>query len=99
MIIPTRLCLSDYFREPPVRNFGRSFPGDLIEGIGGAIKYRYPYALEWSDEGKSGSYRVIYLVIARGTVYFVNVYGKHTQASLSNREKNAIRKLSRELRK
>ena len=90
------LSLSDYFREPPVRNFGRPFPGDLIEGTGGAIKYRY--ALERSDEGKSGSYRIIYLVVARGTVYFIDVYGKHAQASLSNREKHDLRKSSRELR-
>jgi mRNA-degrading endonuclease RelE of RelBE toxin-antitoxin system len=88
--------LTEYFRNPPANNFGRPFPGNVIEGTGGAVKYRY--AIEASNEGKSGSYRVIYLIIAKDAVYFIDVYGKHTQETLSRRDKNAIRKLSRELR-
>ncbi|WP_051999899.1 type II toxin-antitoxin system RelE/ParE family toxin [Schleiferilactobacillus shenzhenensis] len=94
--------LTDYFRHPPDNNYGRSFPGTVIEDAGGAIKYRY--RTEHSNEGKSGGYRIIYLLIERNQVFFLDVYGKHTgpgkhqKENLTSKEKNAIRKLSIELR-
>lgn len=81
----------DYIVHAPSNSFGRQFPGEIIQGTGGAIKWRF--APKESNKGKSGSYRTIYFVFEEKTqsAYFLTVYGKNKKASLSNEEKNGIK--------
>ncbi|HAT54843.1 MAG TPA: hypothetical protein DCW31_06330 [Lactobacillus sp.] len=66
--------ISIFFDSAPVNDGGRKFPGDIIRGTGGAYKYRF--SSELSDKGQSGSYRIIYFVVAGLTVIFLEMYPK-----------------------
>ena len=63
--------------------------GDVIQGTGGARKLRF----EFTGRGKSGSSRVIYVDFEVGEkICGLAAYAKKDKASLTNSEKNAIRK-------
>lgn len=81
----------------PANNHGRKFPGAIIQDTGGAIKYRF--APKRSNEGKSGSYRTIYFTTDKHFKYFmfVDVYSKNKQESLSNKQKNELKKFSKHI--
>lgn len=81
-----------YLRNAPDNNHGKKFPGAIIEGTGGAIKYRF--TPEDYQKGKSGSFRTIYFVYDASInhLFFLTVYPKNKKATLSKREKNLIRK-------
>lgn len=87
----------EFRRNPPENNKGNVFPGDRIVGTGGACKYRY--RLDRSTEGKSGSYRTIYFIATENTLYFFEIYKKGKKDSLSNQEKNALKRFSEVLRR
>lgn len=81
-----------YLTNAPDNNYGKKFPGAIIEGTGGAIKYRF--TPENYQKGKSGSFRVIYFVYnpQEYHLFFLNVYPKNKKATLSTKEKNQIKK-------
>lgn len=89
----------DYVIKAPTNNYGNQFPGDIIQGTGGAIKWRF--APKQSDNGKSGSYRTIYFVFEEKTqsAFFLTVYGKNKKASLTNAEKNEIKAFIKSFKK
>lgn len=89
----------DYIIKAPTNNYGNQFPGDIIQGTGGAIKWRF--APKQSDKGKSGSYRTIYFVFEEKTqsAFFLTVYGKNKKASLTNAEKNEIKAFIKSFKK
>ncbi|MCI1974506.1 MAG: type II toxin-antitoxin system RelE/ParE family toxin [Limosilactobacillus sp.] len=84
--------ISYYLSNAPDNNHGKKFPGEIIEGTGGAIKYRF--TPEDYHKGKSGSFRTIYFVydVSINHLFFLTVYPKNRKASLSKREKHAIKK-------
>jgi hypothetical protein len=56
--------------------------GDVIKGAGGFRKIRV--ASTRSNKGKSGSFRVIYLVVRlAGVIFLGTVYGKSEKTNLS----------------
>lgn len=89
----------NYILHAPSNNYGKRFPGEIIQGTGGAIKWRF--ASEFSNKGKSGSYRTIYFVFEEKTqkAYFLTVYGKNEKASLSDEEKNGIKSFIKDFKK
>ena len=63
--------------------------GDLMPGTGGARKVRFA----GRGKGKSGGYRVVTFYGGEDIpVFLLDVYGKDTQANLSQAERNALRK-------
>ena len=79
----------------PDNNYGKRFPGSIIQGTGGAYKYRY--SDPDSSQGKSGSYRTIYFVAQANQLWFLEIYKKNQKESLSNQEKSDLREFSRQL--
>lgn len=64
--------------------------GDVIQGTGGARKFRF----EYEGRGKSGSTRVIYVDFVIGeNICGLAAYSKSNKSSLTKGEKNAIKKL------
>jgi hypothetical protein len=64
--------------------------GDVMPGTGGARKVRFA----GRGKGKSGGYRVVTFYAADDIpVFLLDVYGKDSQANLSNAEKNELRKI------
>lgn len=86
-------AIIDFFEHRPSNSHGRLFPGDIIENTNGAYKLRY--SPSESNSGKSGSARVIYCVVTKRTIAFLDVYPKNQRASLSDQEKKAIARLIR----
>lgn len=84
--------ISYYLRNAPDNNHGKKFPGAIIEGTGGAIKYRF--TPNDYQKGKSGSFRIIYFVYDTSInhLFFLMVYPKNKKATLSKREKHLIKK-------
>lgn len=69
--------------------------GDLMQGTGGCRKLRY----KKPGTGKSGGYRVItYFGGANIPVFLLTVFGKKERANLSKTERNALAKLTGQLR-
>lgn len=87
----------DYHRNLPDNNNGKQFPGNIIQGTGGAYKYRY--ADSDSNQGKSGSYRTIYFIAQGSQLWFLAIYKKNQKASLSDQEKADLREFSNQLKK
>ena len=70
--------------------------GDVIQGTGGARKFRF----EYEGRGKSGSSRVIYIDFAVGEkILGLAAYAKADKDSLTKGEKNTIKKLVQGLEK
>lgn len=64
--------------------------GAIVAGTGGLRKLRF--ALAGSGRGKSGSYRVGYVLLrVRGTVVMVAIFAKKDKANFSASERNVIR--------
>lgn len=69
--------------------------GHLMQGTGGCRKLRYKKA----GTGKSGGYRVITYFGGRGIpVFLLTVFGKNQRANLNQAERNALAKLTGQLR-
>jgi hypothetical protein len=69
--------------------------GDLMQGTGGCRKLRY----KKPRSGKSGGYRVItWFGGGDIPVFLLTVFGKNERANLSKAERNALAKLTGELR-
>ena len=62
--------------------------GDLIVGTGGLRKIR----LASQNTGKSGGYRTIYLLVVPDKIYLVTLYKKGQKETLTQAEKNAMKK-------
>ncbi|EBP3645507.1 addiction module toxin RelE [Salmonella enterica subsp. enterica] len=67
--------------------------GDLIQKTGGLRKVR----MATGNQGKSGSARVIYFLATAEVIYLVMAYPKSTKDSLTDAEKAALRKLTKQL--
>ena len=89
----------DYVLKAPTNSYGNKFPGDIIQGTGGAIKWRF--APKKSNKGKSGSYRTIYFVFEekQQCAFFLTVYGKNEKSSLTDTEKNEIKSFIKSFKK
>jgi hypothetical protein len=63
-----------------------------VKGTGGARKGRV--ADPASDQGKSGSFRYLYLYLEhRGRIYLLFLFAKSAQADLSDEQKKEVAKL------
>ncbi|MDH4993015.1 type II toxin-antitoxin system RelE/ParE family toxin [Aquamicrobium lusatiense] len=70
--------------------------GDEIEGTGGCRKLRF--AIRGNNKGKSGGVRTITLFSGENMpVFLITVFAKSVKISLSKAERNALKKLSREI--
>lgn len=70
--------------------------GVLESGTGGVRKIRAAQA----GRGKRGSARVMYFYVrVQRRIYFLLAFAKNEQASLTDAEKNTVRKLAERLRK
>lgn len=70
--------------------------GDVMPGTGGARKVRFA----GRGKGKSGGYRVVTFYGGDDIpVFLLDVYGKDTQANLSQAERNELRKILTDLPK
>lgn len=85
------------FAQKENTHLGKRFLGNMIQGTDGAIKYRY--SSENSNKGKSGSERVIYLILSGTNYYFIDIYGKNEKDSLSDKEKAVLKNLTTQLKK
>ncbi|SYW03269.1 conserved hypothetical protein [Oenococcus oeni] len=98
-----KYLIANYVKNAPLNNKGQKFPGDLIRKTAGAIKYRY--APSNTNQGKSGSYRIIYFIYSEDgqNVYFLDIYPKNVKENLTDEEENKIKvfikKFKKELRK
>lgn len=88
--------MADEEREALVAIVARNpTAGDLMQGTGGCRKLRY----KKPGSGKSGGYRVItYFAGADVPVFLLTVFGKNERANLSKAERNALTKLTAQLR-
>lgn len=89
----------NFVKELPINNHGRNFPGAIIQDTGGAIKYRFTPSK--TNKGKSGSFRTIYFTFddhARVFLFF-DVYPKSKKESLTKRQKNMLKKFSKNIKK
>ncbi|MDX7986675.1 addiction module toxin RelE [Xenorhabdus sp. 12] len=68
--------------------------GDLIRGTGGLRKIR----MATGSQGKSGSTRVIYLLVTKEVIYLVMAYPKNKKDSLTDAEKAELKKLTKLLK-
>ncbi|HEY2454588.1 MAG TPA: type II toxin-antitoxin system RelE/ParE family toxin [Scandinavium sp.] len=68
--------------------------GDLIQQTGGLRKIR----LATGSQGKSGSSRVIYFLATEEVVWFVLAYPKNVKDTLTDAEKSALKKLTKQLK-
>lgn len=69
--------------------------GRLIVGTGGLRKVR----LAGNGKGKSGGYRVIYLLIKPDVVYLMVLYKKGKKESLNDREKILLKELASSIKR
>lgn len=69
--------------------------GDLIVGTGGLRKVR----LASNNTGKSGGYRVIYLLVLPDVIHLMLLYKKGRKDSLTQKEKNSLKEISRVIKK
>lgn len=82
-----RALQSDIIKNPEM--------GSLIVGTGGLRKIR----IASESTGKSGGYRTIYLLIRPDVVYLVLLYKKGIKDSLTQKEKNILKEVSRSIKR
>ena len=82
-----RAFQSDIIKNPEM--------GKAIVGTGGLRKAR----LASEHSGKSGGYRVIYLLVLPDTVYLVLLYKKGKKDSLTQSEKNLLKEVSQSIKR
>lgn len=82
-----RAFQSDIIKNPEM--------GKTIVGTGGLRKAR----LATEHAGKSGGYRVIYLLVLPDTVYLLLLYKKGKKDSLTQREKNLLKEISQSIKR
>jgi len=82
-----RTLQSDIIKNPEI--------GSIIVGTGGLRKMR----LAGESTGKSGGYRTIYLLIQPDVVHLVLLYKKGRKDSLTQKEKNLLKELSRSIKR
>lgn len=82
-----RILQSNIIKNPDV--------GDLIIGTGGLRKVR----VAGKNIGKSGGYRAIYLLILPDVVFLMLLYKKGKKDSLTQSEKNALKEISKSIKK
>lgn len=82
-----RALQSDIIKNPEI--------GSLIVDTGGLRKVR----LAGESTGKSGGYRVIYLLVLPDTVYLLLLYKKGRKDSLTQSEKNELKQISRSIKR
>lgn len=69
--------------------------GDLLKGTGGVRKLR----VKGDGRGKSGGARVIYYFYdSENPIYLLTVFAKKEKDNLSEAERNALKKLTAELK-
>lgn len=82
-----RILQSNIIKKPDL--------GDLITGTGGLRKVR----LAGSNTGKSGGYRAIYLFILPDLIFLMLLYKKGKKDSLTQNEKNALKEISKSIKR
>lgn len=87
-----RLAKKNKYLAADFDRFLKSFvhtQGDIIPGTGGAYKLRMSAA----GAGKRGGFRVIYYFFHENEIYFLKIYHKAIQESISEFEKKQIQQL------
>ena len=70
--------------------------GNLIKGAGGLRKIR----LKSSSKGKRGGFRVCYFDFPEGEqLFFIVIYGKNEQETISKEDKDFFKKLIQKIKK
>ena len=92
---PFTRCRADYLDDDSFRAFQRTLlespkAGDVIEGVGGLRKLRYPDARR--GKGKRGGLRVIYFWWELGQQFWLfTLYDKNEMRDLSAKEKKLLK--------
>lgn len=68
--------------------------GDIIPGSGAAYKIR----MAATGAGKRGGYRIIYYFFHENEIYFLKIYHKAIQETISESEKKQIQQLIHKIR-
>ncbi|WED22653.1 type II toxin-antitoxin system RelE/ParE family toxin [Vibrio sp. JC009] len=89
------LINDDEFRELQSDIIKNPKFGKLVIGTGGLRKIR----LASSNTGKSGGYRVLYLLVLPDTVYLMMIYKKGRKDSLTNQDKNLLKEVSQSIKR
>ena len=84
------LISDDEFRLLQSKIIKNPQAGNIIVGTGGLRKIRLPS----QNKGKSGGHRVIYLLAVSEKVYMITIYKKGQKDTLTQAEKNAMKKLT-----
>ncbi len=87
-----------YLSNSPINTYGKKFPGVVVEGTGGAFKYRF--TPKNYHKGKSGSFRTIYFIYNanKQNLFFLEIYPKNKKSTLSVKEKKSIKNFIKEFR-
>lgn len=88
--------MSDEEREALITTIAKNpIAGDLMQGTGGCRKLRH----KRRGKGKSGSYRAItWFDGADIPIFLITVFGKNEKANLTKSERNALSKMTGQLR-
>lgn len=87
-----------YLSNSPINTYGKKFPGVIVEGTGGAFKYRF--TPKNYHKGKSGSFRTIHFIYNanKQNLFFLEIYPKNKKSTLSVKEKKSIKNFIKEFR-
>nr|WP_211227348.1 type II toxin-antitoxin system RelE/ParE family toxin [Ferrimonas kyonanensis] len=88
------IATDDELKELQVDLIAQPEKGKIIEGTGGLRKVR----MAMGDEGKSGGARVIYFLATSEVIYLVLAYAKGEKDSLTKKEKNDLKKVTKLLK-
>jgi len=88
------LATDDELKNLQIELIESAEKGGIIEGTGGLHKIR----MATSNQGKSGSVRVIYFLATREKIYLILAYTKSKKDSLTNKEKADLKKLTKLLK-
>lgn len=89
-----QIATDDELRELQKELIESPEKGDLIQKTGGLRKIR----MATGNQGKSGSARVIYFLASSEVIFLVMAYQKSTKESLTDAEKNVLKKLVQQLK-
>lgn len=88
------IATDDELKELQIELIQYPTRGDLIPHTGGLRKIR----LATGVQGKSSGARIIYFVATKEIIWFVLAYPKSVKDTLTDAEKSALRKLTKQLK-
>nr|WP_264302289.1 type II toxin-antitoxin system RelE/ParE family toxin [Vibrio alginolyticus] len=88
------LATDDELKELQAELIAQPEKGDIIKGTGGLRKVR----MAVGNKGKSGSVRVLYVLVHADKIFLVLAYPKSVKDSLTNAEKTKLKQLVQSLK-